>query len=67
MGIISALSKPFASYIASKTKKWSANPVETQQKWFRKLIESAQNTAFGKDHNFHKITSYSEFKQQVKQ
>ena len=65
MGIISALSKPFASYIASKTKKWSANPVETQQKWFRKLIESAQNTAFGKDHNFSSINSYSDWVKNV--
>ena len=48
-----------------QTKKWSENPVQTQEKVFRKLIESAKNTSFGKDHNFGKIESYQDFAKQV--
>jgi hypothetical protein len=49
-----------------KVYKWAFEPHKTQQKVFKELIKKAKNTAFGRDHNFHKITTYSEFKQQVK-
>ena len=53
--------KIFAFYIKKKTKKWVSNPVETQQKVFNQLISQARNTAFGKDHHFHEITSHKDF------
>lgn len=65
MGIKASLSKPFAKFIVRKIKKWSAAPVETQQKVFHELVQGAKNTAFGKDHKFASINSYEDFKRNV--
>lgn len=55
----------FAKRIYKKTLKWANNPIETQEKVFKNLIEEASYTAFGKDHDFQNITSYKEFVKQV--
>ena len=65
MSIKSVLAKPFAKIVASKVKKWAANPAATQQKVFAYLIHSAAQTAFGKDHNFANIASHNDFIKQV--
>ncbi|MFD1630158.1 GH3 auxin-responsive promoter family protein [Pseudopedobacter beijingensis] len=65
MGIKSALSKPFASFVVKKINKWKYHAVEAQQKVFKTLISSAQDTAFGKDHHFSTIKNYEDFKKQV--
>jgi len=65
MSIKRFLSKIIARKVVSKTKKWSENPLDTQKKVFRKLINSAKNTTFGKDHNFDKIYSFEDFAQKV--
>lgn len=65
MSIKSILAIPFAKRIAAKIHKQSKNAVKEQQKVFENLIIEAQNTAFGKDHNFSKIKSYEDFKKQV--
>lgn len=57
--------KLFANRVARKTAKWVNNPIETQQKVFRHLITSAQNTKFGKDHDFSTITSHQDFVKKV--
>lgn len=65
MGFRSVLSKPFAAYINSQTRKWAANPADYQQKIFKEIIGRASNTAFGKDHGFADIRNYEDFKRQV--
>ncbi|UZR94518.1 GH3 auxin-responsive promoter family protein [Chondrinema litorale] len=65
MGIRSKLSKPFAAYINYQQKKWTSQPVETQQKVMQKLVSKAKNTLFGKDHQFSEINSYQDFKEAV--
>jgi len=65
MSIKSFSAKIFAKYIAKQTRKWSANPEETQQKVFEYLIKNAKNTSFGKDHKFDAIQSYKDFAKQV--
>ncbi|MFD2825107.1 GH3 auxin-responsive promoter family protein [Leeuwenhoekiella polynyae] len=65
MSIKSFSAKIFAKYIAKQTRKWSANPKETQLKVFKYLIKNAKNTSFGKDHKFDKIKSYSDFAKHV--
>ncbi|MDO9136687.1 MAG: GH3 auxin-responsive promoter family protein, partial [Lutibacter sp.] len=65
MNIKSILAKPFAKRIAARIYKQSKNAVKVQQKVFENLIAQAQNTTFGKDHNFSKIKSYEDFKMQV--
>lgn len=65
MSIKAFAAKIFAFYIKKKTKKWASNPVETQQKVFNQLISKARDTAFGKDHRFHEITSHKDFTARV--
>ncbi len=55
----------YAKAVVSSIKKWSVKPKLTQQKEFKNLISSAKNTAFGKDFNFDKINTYSDFKKHV--
>jgi hypothetical protein len=62
MGIKSFISKPFARFIQRQTRKWSQNPIETQNAVFRDLLQGARSTAFGKDHGFGEIRSYEEFR-----
>lgn len=65
MGIRSFLAKPFASLIATQTKKWSSHPVRFQEQIFRDLVKTAASTRFGKDHNFSAIRDYNDFKNNV--
>lgn len=65
MGLKSILAKPIAALVAAGVRKWSLNPVASQQKVFRKLIDSARSTRFGKEHDFSAIQSYEDFKQRV--
>lgn len=65
MSIKSFGAKIFASIIHHKNQKWIQNPVEAQQKVFNELIKQAQDTLFGKEHNFEKISNYNVFTKQV--
>jgi hypothetical protein len=65
MGIRAFLSKPIASYIVRKQKKWTSNPVSTQKKVFKYLIKHGKHTLFGKEHHFSSIKNYEDFKNQV--
>jgi len=65
MGIRSVLAKPFAAFIERQTQEWSLNPSLFQRRLFKSLIETAQNTAFGKDHDFVSIKTYEDFKKRV--
>ena len=56
MSIKSTLAIPFAKNAQKKVYKWAYEPHKTLQRIFKELIKKAKNTAFGKDHNFHKIT-----------
>ncbi len=57
--------KIFAKRIRKKINKWATDPTDTQQRVFENLITTAQQTAFGKDHNFEGINSFSDFAKQV--
>jgi hypothetical protein len=65
MSIKSIIAKILAGKIYKNTRKWADNPVATQQKIFWELIRSAQNTQFGKDHQFETFTSVADFQKQV--
>ncbi|MEM7186020.1 MAG: GH3 auxin-responsive promoter family protein, partial [Bacteroidota bacterium] len=51
----------FAKRVVNKINKWASDPVATQERVFQRLIETAKNTQFGKDHGFDSITSHAEF------
>lgn len=65
MSLKSFAAKIFASYVSGKIKKWSSNPLETQNKVFNHLVKTAANTAFGKDHDFNSIRSHADFTKRV--
>ena len=65
MSIKAIAAKLFAKQIYNKTQTWANNPVTTQQKVFKDLIQKAQKTKFGIDHHFDTIQSYEDFAKQV--
>ncbi|WP_273214498.1 GH3 auxin-responsive promoter family protein [Runella zeae] len=65
MGLRSSLSKPLAKYIANQQQTWMYNAPAFQNIWYKKLVNQAKNTAFGRDHFFKDIHSYEDFKQAV--
>lgn len=65
MSLKSFLSIPFALYIRNKNYKWANAAKRTQLKVLKKLVKTAKNTSFGKDHQFEIISTYSDFKKLV--
>ena len=54
------------AYIAkTRINNWAKNPVKTQEKQFKQLLNKGSKTLFGKDHNFDKIKNYQDFKNNV--
>jgi hypothetical protein len=65
MGIRALLSEPLARYVVQQQQEWISRSIEVQEKWRRDLVKKASNTQFGKDHFFHDIDSYADFKDAV--
>tara|TARA_R110000868_G_scaffold150063_3_gene372953 strand:+ start:12354 stop:13853 length:1500 start_codon:yes stop_codon:yes gene_type:complete len=65
MSLKSFAAKIFAKNIARKTAQWVNNPIETQDKVFKSLINKARNTVFGQNHHFSQIQTYTDFVQNV--
>ncbi|WP_062055059.1 GH3 auxin-responsive promoter family protein [Aquimarina longa] len=57
--------KVLANRIRKKIDKWALNPIKTQEKVFKNLLETAKDTAFGKDHDFYAIKTHSDFAKNV--
>jgi hypothetical protein len=55
----------FAKIVYNRTLKWARSPLVTQERVFEHLIRSGRKTKFGADHNFHSISSHSDFVRQV--
>jgi len=66
INIKSIFAIPFAKQVRKRVYAWARNPHKTQEKVFNKLISTAKNTAFGKDHDFKNINTYDDFKKRVK-
>ncbi len=65
MSIKSFAAKIFASRIKRKINAWASNPIATQEKVFKFLIDAAQYTDFGNDHHFDTIHSHEDFIKKV--
>ena len=65
MSLKAFAAKIFAKNIVKKTAKWVNDPVTTQQKVFAELISTAQNTQFGRDHDFSNIKNHADFAKNV--
>ena len=55
----------FARLVRKRNNKWITNPLKFQAETFNKLLKKANNTEFGKDHNFSSIKNYKDFQNQV--
>jgi hypothetical protein len=65
MGVKAILSKVFAAWVNTDLNRIRKNAPAIQQKVFEQLIERANTTAFGRDHNFGDIKTYEDFKRLV--
>lgn len=65
MSIKTTGSKVFAKIVVKKIHKWAEHPVETQKKVFEHLLKKAGETVFGRDHEFEKINTFSDFQKAV--
>jgi hypothetical protein len=65
MGVKAWLSKPLAAFMHKKHQRWIQHPVEAQKAIFESIVHKAQQTSFGKDHNFSKISSHADFVKSV--
>jgi hypothetical protein len=65
MGLKAQFGKLFAILANRQLNKLRQNAVELQQEIFKKIINQAKNTAFGKAHHFNEINSYDDFKKHV--
>lgn len=61
MSLKSFAAKIFARIIVNRQNRWVKNPIDTQEKVFQKLLRTASETSFGKDHDFSNITNYQDF------
>lgn len=65
MGWKSSLIKPYATYISAKIERMAANAAEDQEKIRNEIVRTAENTVFGRDHDFSNIHSYEDFRERV--
>jgi hypothetical protein len=65
MSIKTFSAKIFANYICLKIDKWASQPEEVQKSVFEHLLKKAENTLFGKDHDFKNIKNYQDFARKV--
>ncbi len=65
MSLKSFAAKIFAKRIVRKNTKWILDPIGTQHRVFKHLISKAQNTTFGKDHDFSTIQTHEDFVKKV--
>lgn len=65
MGFRSFLIKPIALRTAKNIRRWSSQAVAAQEQIFKKIVQKAKHTQFGRDHGFDKIHSYEAFQAQV--
>ncbi|MNK59373.1 GH3 auxin-responsive promoter [compost metagenome] len=65
MGLKSALSKVFASFVVKGIEKWKFDAVSAQERTLKELVNEASHTVFGLDHQFSEIKNYEDFKARV--
>ena len=65
MNLKSFLANPFASIVYAQVQKNSLNALIDQQSLFKLLIQQANKTIFGIEHNFKSIKNYADYKRFV--
>lgn len=57
--------KSYFKIIQKKINHWQENPLSSQRAVFNKLLHKGLMTSFGKEHRFHQIKNYEDFKANV--
>lgn len=65
MGMKSSASKILARFISKRLRDEAVYATEIQENVMLKLVSKASKTAFGKDHHFHLIHNYDDFKKHI--
>lgn len=65
MGLKQFFSKILAQQTHKKVTAWKTDAVNRQKSMLRMLVQRAQNTRFGKDHDFEHIKTYEDFRKCV--
>lgn len=65
MKVKSLLAKPLAFYVHAQIKRSMHTAVADQEAIFKKLLQGAAQTEFGKDHRFASLQSHADFRQAV--
>ena len=65
MGLKSLVIKPVSGYIHKQISTDAKNAVAIQERWLKKLVTKAKDTAFGKEHGFAYIRSHHDFRRRV--
>lgn len=65
MGWKSKIMLPVATLVARKIRRNAKTAVQDQEKLFTQLIQTARNTAFGKDHDFSGIKNINDYRDRV--
>jgi hypothetical protein len=58
MNLKSILARPFALYVHKQVKRGMSTALQDQEAILKKLLNAADKTEFGKEHNFSDITDY---------
>lgn len=65
MSIKQLFAKKWAKRAVNSTNKWAQNPIATQEKTLKMLLQKAKKTAFGQDHGFSQMENHEDFAKQV--
>ena len=65
MSIKQLFAKKWAKRVVNSTNKWAQNPIATQEKVLKMLLQKAKKTVFGQDHGFAQIENYEDYAKQV--
>ena len=65
MGIKAFFSKYYAAWQVKKLANWEKNAIAIQERVRQTIVSQAEDTLFGKDHQFDKIKTYEDFKKHI--
>jgi hypothetical protein len=59
MGVKAQLAKPYARWVTRAVMRRAMDPMATQQKVLRQLVQQGGNTAFGREHRLHQVRDHA--------
>lgn len=65
MSFKSIAARLFAAFIHRRNQRWVNHPIQSQERVFKKLIQTAAGTAFAKAHSFKDIYNHKDFAARV--